>query len=347
MTPVRIAAVVLALTACSQSTPGANTTDPSSTTSAVSPTATAVPESTSTTVDGSVSATDSPETTSAAPTTVTTAAPVLIPPSLPPDGSICDLYDDPVVLSRVADTRLVEISGIAASRTHDGIIWAVNDSGDAPVIYALDDGATVADVALNAVFPIDWEDLDIGPGPDGTDHLYVADVGDNLGFRPWISIFRLPEPNPASGDIAADAEELELVYPDLDSIDAEAFAVDPITGDVLVIPKRRGEVGVYRAAAEVLDDRTTMERIATLDLGAEITAATFSPNGDRLVLRGYRTIWMWPRLTTDLVDVFDEPPCEPPSARERQGEALTVAPDGSLVTISEGGRPDINAVPLG
>lgn len=274
------------------------------------------------------------------------ALPALVPPSVPSGGTICDVYGDPDVIGRVSDTRLIEISGIAASRTHDGIIWAVNDSGDAPVVYALDEGDTVARVTLNAVFPIDWEDLDVGPGPDGTDHLFVADVGDNLAFRPWISIFRLPEPDPEAGDAAADADELELVYPDVDAVDAEAITVDPVTGDLLVIPKRRGEVGVYRVPRDALGGRTTMERIGTLDLDAEITAASFSPNGDRLVLRGYRTIWMWPRDTIDLVDLLATGPCETPSARERQGEALTVAPDGTLVTISEGGKPDINVVPI-
>ena len=294
-------------------------------------------------------ATSLPATSSTSATTpvTTTTGPTL--PDPPPFGAgetVCDLYASAEQIGQVRDTGLIEISGIAASRTHEGVVWAVNDSGDGPIIYAIEEGETISKVTLNGVFPIDWEDLDIGPGPDGLDQLYVGDVGDNLGFRPWVSIFRLAEPDPtASPDIAATADELELVYPDVDSIDAEAVAVDPVTGDIIVIPKSRSEVGVYRAASGDLEDRVTMERIGTLDLGAEITSAAFSPSGDRLVLRGYKTIWAWSRSSLDLTDVVAATPCQTDSAVERQGEAITVRSDNGLVTISEGGRPPVNLVP--
>ena len=338
MRALRLAAVALAVAACSTSTSPVG--ESSTTTSGIVRTTTTVGQTTTTTTSRA------PATTTTAPPTTTSTLPELTPPPVPTDGTLCDLYREPIVAGRILDTGLLEISGIAASRTHDGVIWAVNDSGDGPVVYAVEDGETIAELTLNAVFPIDWEDLDIGPGPGGRQYLYVGDVGDNLGFRPWISIFRLEEPDPAAGDATADAEELELVFPDLDAIDAEAMAVDPLTGDVIVIPKRRDEVGVYLVRGTDLEGRVTMERVATLDLGAEITAAAFSPNGDRLVLRGYRTIWVWPRLDLDVAGIFASGPCEAPSPTERQGEALTVLDDGSIVTISEGGRPDINVVPV-
>lgn len=331
----RLLALAVVLTACSQ-------TVATTTTTTALPGSTVSPSSSVTTT-----ATDAP----AAPTSSTTVTSTTRPLADLPDSpvaageSVCDLYDAPTVVGEVSDTALIEVSGIAASRTHEGVVWAVNDSGDGPVVYAIDDGDTITTLTLDGVFPIDWEDLSIGPGPDGSDHLFVADIGDNLGFRPWISIFRVAEPNPGSGsDLSATPDEIELIYPDLDSVDAEAIAVDPVTGAVIVIPKSRDAVGVYRAARDTLDGRSTMERIATLDLGAEITAAAFSPSGDRLVLRGYKTIWAWPRTALDLADVLGEAPCEAPSPTERQGEALTVRTDNGLLTISEGGRPDINLV---
>ncbi|MEK9751464.1 MAG: hypothetical protein VW236_07935 [Flavobacteriaceae bacterium] len=36
------------------------------------------------------------------------------------------------------DTRLKEISGLVVSRKNPGVFWVHNDSGDAPVLYALD-----------------------------------------------------------------------------------------------------------------------------------------------------------------------------------------------------------------
>ena len=63
------------------------------------------------------------------------------------------------------------------------------------------------------------------------------------------------------------------------------------------------------------------------------------------MLRGYKTIWAWPRNELDLTDVVAATPCETDSATERQGEAITIRPDNGIVTISEGGRPPVNLVP--
>ena len=329
----RTLAFALVLAACSR-TPSAPTEIPVSSTPTTAPTATTLSDTTTVTT--------SPPST--------TATPVL--PDLPrlDDGAnICSLYGEPTQLSKVTDISLIEVSGIAASRDHPGVLWAVNDSGDGPTIYAISEGDTIATVTLNGVFPIDWEDLDLGPGPGGIDHLYVADVGDNLGFRPWISIFRLPEPDPTQrSDLSHTADELELIYPDAEGIDTEAMAVDPATGDAIIIPKDLGAVGMYRASADILGrgERATMERIGTLDLGAEITSAAFSASGDRLVLRGYKTIWVWLRTDLDISEVIAQEPCETSAAEERQGEALTLLADNSIVTISEGGRPPINVVPV-
>jgi hypothetical protein len=329
-----LVAMCVVLAACGGA--GTPTDEPPSTSATTATTATSPP----------VTALPATSTSTTIPATTTTRPALPDPPPFGDGETVCDLYGSAEQIGQVRDIGLIEISGIAASRSHDGVVWAVNDSGDGPTVYAIEEGETISTVTLNGAFPIDWEDLDIGPGPDGSDHLFVGDIGDNIGFRPWVSIFRLPEPDPtASSDIAATAEELELVYPDVDSVDAEAIAVDPVTGDIFVIPKSRSAVGVYRAASGELGDRVTMERIATLDLGAEITSAAFSPSGDRLVLRGYKTIWAWPRTTLDLADVITDVPCQTDSATEGQGEAITVRPDNGLITISEGGRPPVNLVP--
>lgn len=333
----KLVALAIVLAACSRG-PVDAPVDSSTTTSAMTPTTTAVVTTTSAQPTSS-----RPDTST---TTSTLALPALRPPPLGPGETICDLYGAVRQIGVIEDGALLEISGIAVSRTHRGVTWAVNDSGDGPIVYAVREGSTIATVTLDGVFPIDWEDLDIGPGPDGSDHLFVGDVGDNLGFRPWLSIFRLREPDPsAESDIAATADELELVYPDAEGADTEAIAVDPLTGDILVVPKSRSAVGVYRARADTLDGRVSMERIGTLDLNAEITAAAFSPSGDRLVLRGYKTIWAWPRDTVDLSVVLATTPCEITPATERQGEAITIRPDNAIVTISEGSTPPINLVP--
>ena len=60
----------------------------------------------------------------------------------------------------LTDERVDEISGLAASRQHPGVIWALNDSGDRAHVYALaPDGEVLATLWLRGARNIDWEDL--------------------------------------------------------------------------------------------------------------------------------------------------------------------------------------------
>ena len=64
------------------------------------------------------------------------------PPAAPPVAL-------PAVVGRLGDARLIEVSGIAASRRVAGRWWVHNDSGDGPYLYAIDaSGALQGVVAL-------------------------------------------------------------------------------------------------------------------------------------------------------------------------------------------------------
>jgi len=75
----------------------------------------------------------------------------------------------------VADSSLTELSGLAASRHHPGVLWAHNDSGHAAVLFALGlDGANRGEFPLVGIAETDTEDIAL---VDGT--VYLADIGDN------------------------------------------------------------------------------------------------------------------------------------------------------------------------
>jgi hypothetical protein len=62
--------------------------------------------------------------------------------------------------------RLIESSGVAASRTHAGILWTHNDSGDGPNLYATDlHGTDRGAVRVPGAAAVDWEDIALGPCP--------------------------------------------------------------------------------------------------------------------------------------------------------------------------------------
>ena len=331
---VLAAVLALALGACSQA-------DPVAVSSTDAPTA-------STADDGGSIA--PPTVTSTGDTVGTTLA--FAASSLPPGTTVCDRFEQVTATASVASDHLTEVSGIAVSRTHEGIIWAHNDSGDDAAVYAVGtDGGDEGRWVLDGVAALDWEDVALGPGRDpGRDDLYLADIGDNFGFRPEVMVYRIGEPDPSTPGVVADVERLRLTYP-TPGADAEALAVDPITGDLYVLTKDDGSSVVYRARAATLTDPIiSLEPVAELDLGpgASVTGADFTQDGTVIGVRGYDEVWLFHRTEGDAAAAFDDEPCAAPSPDERQGEAFSFIADGSAyVTVSEGDHQAVNVVTAG
>jgi hypothetical protein len=277
-------------------------------------------------------------------------------PAAAQEAGTCDRFAEGTVEGQVGDPGLVEVSGLAASRAHDDVLWAHNDSGGEPALTALSTtGEDLGTYAVPGATASDWEDLAAGPGPDpGTSYLYAGDIGDNAAGRDGVQVHRVPEPEAApTGADGAFAEDvvIELTYPD-GPVDAEALLVDPGSGDLLIVGKRDPGAPVYLAEAAAIADggQVAMRRVATLDQpppGAAVglvTGGDVSPDGSVVLLRTYGTVLAYDRPDgASLGDALAGTPCLAPSVDERQGEALAVLADGSAyVTISEGAGAPIN-----
>lgn len=269
----------------------------------------------------------------------------------------CDTSYAPPVEARVTDPALHEMSGIVASRRNRGLYWVHNDSGDSARIFALDEqGHVRATLAVGGAGSVDWEDIAIGPGPQAwRPYLYLADIGDNLGARTEVQVYRLPEPAvdpdvPQEGTVSG-AVSIGLRYPD-GPHDAEAFIVDPSTGDLVIITKSAvgGAQPAYRAAAPIDPSRvTTLERYGTVTTGPSITgaitAADLDRSGDHLIVRTYGSVRVVAKTPkAPLSALLERAPgtrtCRPPTPPEVQGEAVAFEADGrGFVSVSEGGSP--------
>jgi hypothetical protein len=251
-----------------------------------------------------------------------------------------------------------EISGVVESQRNPGVLWVHNDAGDGPFLYAISTAGTLLGIyEVAGATAQDWEDIALGPGPmAGVSYLYVGDIGDNGEVRENITIYRVPEPSvpvemPMTSETLTGAERITLVYPDK-AHNSEAFMIDPLSGDlILVVKKSSGVSPVFRAAAPLrTDEPMRLEPLLTLQFGSEIlpgnsstTGGDISPRGDEIVIRTYNAAFLWRRpLGMPVSEALAQPPCPLPLEQERQGESLGFAQDGrGYYTISEGSSQPI------
>src|SRR5688500_11017219 len=162
------------------------------------------------------------------------------------------------VLRIVAEARpeLVEASGATLSASQSGVVFTINDSGNQPVLFALDTtGADRGAWRVTGARNVDWEAASAGPcgqrAPAGSVDttrpaagapnacVYIGDVGDNDAKRASRVIYKVPEPAAQRagfvGTVAAEA--LAYRYADQPH-DVEAMYVAP-NGDTFLITKRR------------------------------------------------------------------------------------------------------------
>lgn len=254
-------------------------------------------------------------------------------------------------LAGVQDRALREASALAASQRWPGIYWALNDSGNAPSVFAVDDrGRSRGTFRVEDAQNVDWEALQVGPGRDGGTALYIGDIGDNDRERREVIIYRVPEPEPFQAGArnpngrTADAEVFKLQYPN-GARDAEGLLVHPQTGEILVFSKEEfGRTTVYRVPTP-LDSRRTvrLERVGDVDMsrvGVKIdlvTDTTVSADARRVAIRTYGSALEYdvpPGAT--LASIWGQTPRVAPLDDGPQGEGITYRADGgALITIGE------------
>jgi hypothetical protein len=240
--------------------------------------------------------------------------------------------------------QLPELSGLAASRRHPGILYAHNDSGDTARFFALNERAELqAEMDVPGAVATDWEDIAVGPCPIGS-CVYVGDIGDNNARRTEYVIYRIAEPETLPSDGSAfntPAERFPFVYPD-GPHNAETLLVHPSTGRIFVVTKVAGVTAtVYELPLPLTPDVTaTLVLVTPVSLPASaglITGGSFHPCADRLLLRTYGSPYEFSlRAGAALEAIFTADPVAVPAALEIQGEAVTYSFDGnSYFTSSE------------
>ena len=270
-------------------------------------------------------------------------------PGPPPSAPTAESSDRPAggaptceVATTIASlpTRIDESSGTAVSRAHPGIIWTHNDSGDGPVVYAVDAaGQAHGAVRVEGAEARDWEDISIAPCAGG--HcLFIGDIGDNDAARDHVVLYRVPEPAPGDS-VTERAARLEVRYPD-GPRDAETLFVLPDERLYLASKGEDGPIELYRVPGTFDDGSVVLERIATLssgpvELGDRMTGGDATFDGEWVVLRTYRDLLLY--RSAELIEGEAVPAgrVDISGLGEVQGEGVAFGEEGLVVLMGEAG----------
>ena len=247
------------------------------------------------------------------------------------------------IVTKLNRQDLLELSGLACSRTNAGLLYTHEDSGNWNEIYMTNTkGDDLGIVVLDNIPNRDWEDLACGPGPESSkNYLYVADIGDNDSAYPQIIVYRFPEPVLTAYSpqtiVHVVPEVLRFTYPK-GAVNAESLMLDPLTKDLYFMTKQVAQSNLFVARyPQSTISSTKLLHLASFPFDL-LTSADISPDGSEILVRTTGQVWYWKKLPNEnVLDAMIRKPLDAHYFRnEHQGEAICFASDGSgYFTISE------------
>lgn len=220
-------------------------------------------------------------------------------------------------------------------------LWTINDSKNEGVIYRIDPntGDLIDQVDLQTD-NTDWEDLAID-----SSYFYVGDIGNNLGARQHLSIFRFPL-GMLNGTAPFSVDTISFSFPEQTSFpgtydhnfDAEAIIVS--SDGIYLFSKnwQNKECKLYLIPnTPGVHDAKKISSFNTLGL---ITAASKNPATSDIYLLGYNydggnTPFIWKLSDYAKGDYFSGTAERFDLDLNRQTEALAVTSNGTIFISAE------------
>jgi hypothetical protein len=229
---------------------------------------------------------------------------------------------------RIKDARITESSGLAVDPAGN-IYWTVNDSGDRGVAYGVGLNGKVQGTLNFRAQPFDVEAVAVHD-----DRLYVADIGDNNDRRSFVRVFFFQSPR-ANG-LTVTYHAYDFRYPD-GSHNAETLLVNK-SGRLFLVTKDK-DAALYVAPKE--PQRSSINKLKKVGaVPSGVTDGTFLPDGDRIALLTYSTVYVLNAFTYEVL-------ASAPIPAQPQAESLTVSLDRkSLLVGSEGKGSKVYSVPI-
>jgi len=281
----------------------------------------------------------------------TPAPPTPAPPTLPPTPApftCASGFSSRQTMGLVKNPPMDEASGIVSGYRNTRTLYTHNDFTGRPEVYAIATSplGDWSSGQLQGVFKlgnagfVDYEDIAMGPGPNGSGYIYAGDIGDNDDRRNSIVIYRAAEPDLSRGSYRlTDTSSLELEYPRGKGINAECLMFDSYDDRLYIITKEKGEI--YRTPTVWGSGNAQMTLIKVGDVGttsSDIVGCDISRNGREILIKTYGSVYYFCRdQGASLVGVLERTGSQQPYAKEPQGEAVCFANDrnGGFYTLSE------------
>ncbi|MCM0059449.1 MAG: hypothetical protein NBV57_01205 [Algoriphagus sp.] len=238
---------------------------------------------------------------------------------------------------KLTNPLLEEVSGLVVSQRYPNRLYVHTDSGGEAAVFVLDTlGNELGKLELSGLSNRDWEDIAIGPGPNGSSYIYVAEIGDNEAKYNQIYLYRFLEPEQFQAIPSGAINRVSLQFPGGPK-DAEAFLVDPISGELYLVSKREAKNTLYRVPADGFEKgNALLEKLHSFDFTSSV-GADVSRDGSQILIKNYLQVFYWTRQANQsLSEALQVPPLRLPYLPEPQGEAIGFNYKGdAYYTLSE------------
>ncbi|MBD5782136.1 hypothetical protein IEN85_21740 [Pelagicoccus sp. NFK12] len=216
--------------------------------------------------------------------------------------------------AKIEPPAINESSGLVKSRQFENVYWTHNDSGDSARIFAITrdgkpiqtewakqnsqpyEGIPIAD-AVN----IDWEDI----STDSHGNLIIAACGNNDNGRRDLALYIVPEPDPRTAWKTRTRQRIDFHYPDQkefphpDRRDFDCESLFSANGTHYLVSKNRStpETKLYRLDSRAPFKSNPLTLVSSFNLRGQATAADASPDGTKLAVLTYTSLWVFEKPT--------------------------------------------------